>query len=158
MTTPEEEKKKTFNQIMELRRLTQLTGEIQPLQQLQLNTWPIIACPHSSKHEVHCDLVNKAILFKLTVPKKKRPPGDYQVRLDKLSDSVQMLLGPDWSISIQENNKKVRILHEGQKLPPDPVVGAVTEYSTKPFGAEVRKRTKDGGGPRKAKRKRAPGV
>lgn len=95
-----------WDRLRALQRVTGAVGILHESQKLQLQYWPYVAAPHADNIETHCNLNGKTVVFNLTV-KKKKAPKDFQARLEGLYRSVQDMLGEDWLVLVNKNNKEI---------------------------------------------------
>lgn len=84
---------------LELRRLTEMTGELQEPQIKQLQVWPLVAILNSTKADFTCDFNNNHVEFRVTrASGSEEAPGLYE-RLNALAEWVKFLLG-EWTVSV----------------------------------------------------------
>lgn len=113
------------SQLAHLREFTAKYGLLHDAQVLQLKLWPLVAFPHSTSSKAEVSVEERSVRFQITT--KGKGPKNLSVRLHSLGESVQWLLGADWTVAVYENKKRVFWL--GRKIDrPDPVKYAGTDF------------------------------
>jgi hypothetical protein len=101
--TPEE-------QLLALQNITRMTGALHEAQAMHLKAWPLVACPHAKSCKFSCDPDKKVIEFDLVLKWSSwfmggvGAPSDLKQRLEGLGQSVQWLLGTDWTVVVKSGN------------------------------------------------------
>lgn len=92
-------------QLMLLRGMTARTGMLQSVQVHQLEIWPRVALPHSTKSVASFSFERKRVEFKMTFA--GRAPKQLRARMNGLAESVQEMLGPEYTVVIKDGSKKL---------------------------------------------------
>lgn len=92
-------------QLMQLKALTQRTGILHDAQVLQLKMWPLVLT-HAVESEFTFKFVDKEVIFNITKTQGKKPK-DLSKRLKLLSKFTKNLLGKEYAVTINFNNKRV---------------------------------------------------
>jgi hypothetical protein len=110
--------------LLELRRVTELTGEVHDLQIFQLKMWPLVAAPNATGHTARLDIPNKTLSYLWEMGKRKRTK-DWKKRVGGLVSSSQSLFGSSWTVIVIENG--VEIANEPGTTKKDPLAESVRE-------------------------------
>lgn len=128
----------SIKQLLELKRLTQLTGEVSNMQAIQLKYWPQIAAPHGKDFEAKVDSTLKKVEFSWKKSARIANKKTFELSLDSLCESTQWLLGVDWAVIVYQDRQILRNV-KGKRPEQDPIVKAVAAYAAETGGATERK-------------------
>lgn len=100
---------------MLLKGMTARTGVLQSAQVHQLQIWPRIALPHSTRSLCSFAFERKLVEFKMVF--KGRAPSKLKARMNGLAESVQDMLGTEYTVLIKDATGPIKTIFEKKGTP-----------------------------------------
>jgi hypothetical protein len=94
---------KMNDQLTAMRILTEWTGDVSEAQVKTLNLWPAVMIPGLASHEIHIDLNDRKVVFKLKF--KKGKTIENLNLLSRLETGVWALLGDTWKTIVKKDRR-----------------------------------------------------
>jgi hypothetical protein len=90
-----------------LREMTERTGCLHEAQVLQIRLWPFAVDPSLDTTHADVDLEKRSLTYHWEAKNASTVDKNYRHRLNELSKSVDLLLGPSWAMDVRLNGVSI---------------------------------------------------